>query len=183
MKKTSVYLSDEDRERLARLAEREGKSQAWVLREALALVRRLPPGQELQMFKIRRDEARNARLLATSRSSTGNPGRLDTEGLKRALVPKQAANRADSLRLIVDTGPIVALGDPRDPRAACDARQRAFRGTRDADSFAVHAPLRSTIIFRPCEASAAIDVRSRPRCRAFRSALFRNRQTARNRHS
>lgn len=36
MKKTSVYLSDEDRERLARLAERKGKSQAWVLREALA---------------------------------------------------------------------------------------------------------------------------------------------------
>lgn len=35
MKKTSVYLSDEDRVRLARLAERKGKSQAWVLREAL----------------------------------------------------------------------------------------------------------------------------------------------------
>jgi hypothetical protein len=36
MKKTSVYLSDDDRERLARIAERKGKSQAWVLREALA---------------------------------------------------------------------------------------------------------------------------------------------------
>ncbi len=35
MKKTSVYLSEEDRERLARLAERKGQSQAWVMREAL----------------------------------------------------------------------------------------------------------------------------------------------------
>jgi|GEM_PF-5652181 len=35
MKKTSVYLTDEDRERLARLAERKGQSQAWVIREAL----------------------------------------------------------------------------------------------------------------------------------------------------
>jgi hypothetical protein len=36
MKKTSVYLEDEDVSRLRRLAEREGKSQARVLREALA---------------------------------------------------------------------------------------------------------------------------------------------------
>jgi hypothetical protein len=36
MKKTSVYLSDEDRERLREIAEREGRSQASVLREAIA---------------------------------------------------------------------------------------------------------------------------------------------------
>ena len=32
MKKTSVYLSEEDRERLARLAERKGESRARILR-------------------------------------------------------------------------------------------------------------------------------------------------------
>lgn len=36
MKKTSVYLEDADVERLRRLAEREGKSQAEILRRALA---------------------------------------------------------------------------------------------------------------------------------------------------
>jgi predicted transcriptional regulator len=36
MKKTSVYLSDGERDRLRELAEYEGKSQAVVLREALA---------------------------------------------------------------------------------------------------------------------------------------------------
>ncbi len=36
MKKTSVYLSEDDLARLRRLAETEGKSQATVLREALA---------------------------------------------------------------------------------------------------------------------------------------------------
>jgi hypothetical protein len=36
MKKTSVYLSDEDRDRLREIAEREGRSQASVLREAIA---------------------------------------------------------------------------------------------------------------------------------------------------
>jgi predicted DNA-binding protein len=36
MKKTSIYLEDTDRERLRRLAEREGRSQAEVVREALA---------------------------------------------------------------------------------------------------------------------------------------------------
>jgi hypothetical protein len=36
MKKTSVYLTEQEAELLRRLAEREGKSQATVLREALA---------------------------------------------------------------------------------------------------------------------------------------------------
>lgn len=35
MKKTSVYLTDDEVEILRRLAEREGKSQAMVLREAI----------------------------------------------------------------------------------------------------------------------------------------------------
>ncbi len=37
MKKTSLYLNDDDRERLRRLAEAEGQSQAAVIRAALAL--------------------------------------------------------------------------------------------------------------------------------------------------
>lgn len=50
MKKTSVYLSDEDRERLARLAERKGKSQAWVLREALAAYDVAEPDRNFELF-------------------------------------------------------------------------------------------------------------------------------------
>ncbi len=36
MRKTSVYLDEEQTERLARLAREEGKSQAEVIREAVA---------------------------------------------------------------------------------------------------------------------------------------------------
>ncbi len=50
MKKTSVYLSDEDRERLARLAERKGKSQAWVLREALLAYDASEPDKNFAIF-------------------------------------------------------------------------------------------------------------------------------------
>ncbi len=53
MKKTSVYLSDEDRERLARLAHREGKSQALVLREALALYDAQRPDLDFEIFKMK----------------------------------------------------------------------------------------------------------------------------------
>ncbi len=37
MKKTSLYLDDTDVERLRRLAEREGRSQAEIMRLALAI--------------------------------------------------------------------------------------------------------------------------------------------------
>jgi hypothetical protein len=50
MKKTSVYLSEEDRDRLARLAERKGESQAWVLREALAAYDASAPDKNFEMF-------------------------------------------------------------------------------------------------------------------------------------
>jgi hypothetical protein len=50
MKKTSVYLSEEDRIRLARLAERKGESQAWVLREALAAYDASAPDKNFEMF-------------------------------------------------------------------------------------------------------------------------------------
>jgi len=36
MRKTSVYLDDEQAERLARLARQEGRSQAEILRKAIA---------------------------------------------------------------------------------------------------------------------------------------------------
>jgi hypothetical protein len=52
MKKTSVYLSAEDRERLARLAKRKGESQAWVLREALLAYDAREPDRDFQIFKI-----------------------------------------------------------------------------------------------------------------------------------
>lgn len=47
-----MYLSDEDRERLARLAEREGKSQALVLREALALYDAQRPDRDFEIFRM-----------------------------------------------------------------------------------------------------------------------------------
>ncbi len=50
MKKTSVYLSEEDRARLARLAEREGKSQALILREALAMYDAALPDRNFELF-------------------------------------------------------------------------------------------------------------------------------------
>jgi hypothetical protein len=52
MKKTSVYLSDEDRERLSRLAERKGESQAWVIREALLAYDASQPDKNFQIFKM-----------------------------------------------------------------------------------------------------------------------------------
>lgn len=50
MKKTSVYLREEDIHRLARLAERKGESQAWVLREALAAYDAGEPDRNFEMF-------------------------------------------------------------------------------------------------------------------------------------
>jgi hypothetical protein len=55
MKKTSVYLSEEDRERLARLAERKGESQAWVLREALHAYDASQPDRNFAIFAIWKD--------------------------------------------------------------------------------------------------------------------------------
>lgn len=42
MRKTSVYLNDDEAERLARLAREEGRSQAAVLRDAIATYRPRP---------------------------------------------------------------------------------------------------------------------------------------------
>ena len=53
MNKTSVYLTDDEVETLRRLAEREGKSQATVLREALAAYdERAVPDRNFEMFGI-----------------------------------------------------------------------------------------------------------------------------------
>jgi hypothetical protein len=42
MRKTSVYLDDEQAERLARLSQVEGRSQAEILREAISCYRPRP---------------------------------------------------------------------------------------------------------------------------------------------
>jgi predicted transcriptional regulator len=42
MRKTSVYLDDEQAERLARLAQQEGRPQAEILREAVATYQTKP---------------------------------------------------------------------------------------------------------------------------------------------
>lgn len=80
MKKTSVYLSDEDRERLARLAEREGKSQALVMREALALYDAQRPDLGFEFFKTEQDpEAPGIPHFETGQEFQDW---LDTEGMK-----------------------------------------------------------------------------------------------------
>jgi predicted DNA-binding protein len=43
MRKTSVYLDEQQAERLARLARQEGRSQAEILREAVAAYQPAPP--------------------------------------------------------------------------------------------------------------------------------------------
>jgi predicted DNA-binding protein len=50
MRKTSVYLDDEQAERLARLARREGRPQAEILREAVAAYQ--PPASRDRDFEI-----------------------------------------------------------------------------------------------------------------------------------
>jgi predicted transcriptional regulator len=50
MRKTSVYLNDEQAERLARLASQEGRSQAEILREAIAAYQ--PPPSRNRAFAL-----------------------------------------------------------------------------------------------------------------------------------
>lgn len=80
MKKTSVYPSDEDRERLARLAEREGKSQALVLREALALYDASHPDREFELFDAFKDM--DLPPIPDFMTPQEFQDWLDTEGLK-----------------------------------------------------------------------------------------------------
>jgi hypothetical protein len=50
MRKTSVYLDDEQAERLARLARQEGRSQAEIVREAVATYE--PPAVRDRNFDV-----------------------------------------------------------------------------------------------------------------------------------
>jgi predicted DNA-binding protein len=50
MRKTSVYLDDEQAERLARLARQEGRSQAEILREAVDAYE--PPASRTRDFEL-----------------------------------------------------------------------------------------------------------------------------------
>lgn len=80
MKKTSVYLSEDDRARLARLAEREGKSQALILREALAMYDAARPDREFEMFDAFKDM--DLPPLPEFKTEQEFQDWLDTEGLK-----------------------------------------------------------------------------------------------------
>jgi predicted transcriptional regulator len=50
MRKTSVYLDDEQAARLARLARQEGRSQAEILREAVSTYE--PPATRDRQFEV-----------------------------------------------------------------------------------------------------------------------------------
>lgn len=80
LNKTSVYLSDEDRARLARLAEREGKSQAMVLREAIALYDARVPDLDFEFFKMEPDP--DAPGIPEFETAAEFQEWLDTEGMK-----------------------------------------------------------------------------------------------------
>ena len=49
VRKTSVYLSDEDRARLARLAKARGKSHAEIVREGLQALEREAPDRDFAL--------------------------------------------------------------------------------------------------------------------------------------
>ena len=80
MKKTSVYLSEEDRDRLNRLAEREGQSQSWVLREALFAYDAARPDKNFAIL----DAFKDLELppLPEFKDAQEFQDWLDTEGLK-----------------------------------------------------------------------------------------------------
>ncbi|MBA4181847.1 MAG: hypothetical protein C0506_14750 [Anaerolinea sp.] len=60
MKKTSVYLTEAEVELLRRLAEREGKSQATVLREAIAAYdERALPDRDFAVFESGEGDGRS----------------------------------------------------------------------------------------------------------------------------
>lgn len=80
MKKTSVYLSEEDRARLARLAEREGKSQALILREALAMYDAALPDRNFELFDAFKDL--DLPPLPDFKTPQEFQDWIDTEGLK-----------------------------------------------------------------------------------------------------
>jgi len=50
MKKTSVYLTERERQRLARLAAQEGKSQAEIIRAAIEAYQ--PPSPPKRVFRL-----------------------------------------------------------------------------------------------------------------------------------
>ena len=59
MRKTSVYLSDDDTERLRQLAQREGRSQAEIIRAALSAYQAgRAPDRQFKLFGAGRGDGR-----------------------------------------------------------------------------------------------------------------------------
>jgi predicted transcriptional regulator len=58
VEKTSVYLGDRERRRLAHLADQEGVSQAEIIRRAITAYEPKPPDREFKLFGAHRDAAR-----------------------------------------------------------------------------------------------------------------------------
>jgi predicted DNA-binding protein len=69
MRKTSVYLGEEQAERLARLARQEGRSQAEILREAVA------------SYQPKRAEDRNFALAGSGRGDGSSIADVPEEAL------------------------------------------------------------------------------------------------------
>ena len=73
MRKTSVYLDDEQAERLARLARQEGRPQAEILREAVA------------MYQPKPSEDRNFALAGSGRGDGSSIADVPEEELLEGL--------------------------------------------------------------------------------------------------
>ena len=94
VRKTSVYLSAEETSKLAKLAEREGSSQAEVIRRAIRMVCVGDTGRpELLAYSKRRRTRWVDQRVDRGRTSHGFRG----------------------VTLILDAAPLVALADRRDP--------------------------------------------------------------------
>ncbi len=89
MKKTSVYLSEQDRERLRRIAEREGVSQATVLREAIAAYDAVRRPREFAMTARFAGDGRGIRPLPEDEFLKGFGGDGDSRPGRRGPEPPQ----------------------------------------------------------------------------------------------
>jgi predicted DNA-binding protein len=98
MRKTSIYLDDEQADRLARLARAEGRPQAEIVREAISCYR--PALKRDRNFAL---AGNFERIRSRFSSDLGDPrGRVDA--------------RLRRVTLVLDAAPLVALANAAEPQ-------------------------------------------------------------------
>ena len=100
VRKTSVYLTERESNRLAELARAEGRSQAEIIREAITAY--VPAGKGDGDFALAAGFAR-----------------IDDDPRPISEIPEdKLLNGFGSVTLVLDTAPLVALADEREPLRA-----------------------------------------------------------------